>query len=53
MARLGSGLVTGIVVLLVGASLAVDALADTHLPVIRVLLALLLVGAGARLVTRP
>ena len=50
MNRLGSSLVIGFVILLIGTSLMIDLLFDVHLPLVRTTIAALLVAGGAHMV---
>ena len=52
MHRLGFNSVMGVVILVIGASLAVDLAFDVHWPLVRIALAVLLIACGARMVVR-
>jgi hypothetical protein len=50
MNRLGFSFVMGLIILLIGATLAVDLVFDVHLPLVRIVLAVLFMAWGARMV---
>lgn len=50
MHRLGFGFVVGVIVLIIGASMAVDVLFGMHIPIVPLALAILFIAWGARMI---